>query len=213
MWDYPQATWHRYQRARIPFTVEWTRQNVGALVLPELREHARVSDTSQDAILTRFANAAGRRLEDDTRRILLTTTVQEHYDVWPWDYLGTVHLHFHPVASVTHVKYYDPDNVQQTWDSAQYDTDLVNEPARIVVAEGATLTSPSVDQRLNAVTLTYVAGYGTTLDDLPDAAVIAICQYATFLYDQQRDLSPAHDLASVERIWQAAIRELVWTAH
>lgn len=212
MYDLPQSTWHRYQHARLPFTAEWTRAGIGRLILPELREHARVDDTSQDAILTRFANAAGARLEDDTRRILLTTTIKEHYDVWPWDYLPVVHLHFSPVDSLTSIKYYDPDNVQQTWDSANYDTDLIHEPARIVIAESATVTAPSVDQRPNAVTVEYVAGYGSTLADLPDAAVIAICQYATFLFDEQRDLAPIHSRTAVERIWQSAIRELIWTA-
>jgi len=211
MWDYPQTTWHRYQHRRIPFTVDMTRKTVGGLVLPELRDHARVTDTADDAILTRFANAAGMRLEDDTRRVLLTTTVKEHYDVWPWDYLDVVHLHYSPVASLTSVEYYDSDAVQQTWAAANYDTDLTHEPARIVVADDATLTAPSIDERLNAVTVEYEAGYGSTLADLPDSAVIAICQYATFLFDQGRGLTPI-DRNAVERIWQAAIRDLVWTA-
>jgi uncharacterized phiE125 gp8 family phage protein len=202
--EYPQNTWRRHPSDALAHTTALTPTPVGPVLLGALRDHVRVLDSSQDAILIRYADAAGEQLEADARRVLLTTAVVEYYDVWPWDAAACVQLHRAPVASVDAIKYYDPDDVLQTWDSANYDTDLVNEPARIVVAENAALSSPNVDQRLNAVQIEYTAGYGTTIDDLPPLAVVAMLKYAAHQYDS-RDLDTVTD-----NVWNAAIRDLIW---
>jgi len=211
--EYPQSTWKAYERDLIPYRIELERSAVGAALLSEFKEHVRVADSSEDALLVRMLNTAARALEDDTRRLLITGTVKEYYDIWPWDFVSVVHLHRCPVVSLTSIKYYDTDDNQQTWDSANYETDLINEPARIVIAENATLDSPNIDQRPNCVVLEYECGYGTTVSNVDPEAINAIFVKAAYLYGCGRELmqQPGTE-AAVERCWQNELRRLYWSA-
>ncbi|MCA9312663.1 MAG: head-tail connector protein, partial [Phycisphaerales bacterium] len=61
--------------------------------------------------------------------------------------------------SVTSIAYVDADGNNQTLDSAQYRVDTVSEPGRIEL--DTAYTWPTTDDRLNAVTITIVAGYAS----------------------------------------------------
>ena len=208
---YPQSTWQRHQTPPLPHTVELTRVSVGASLLADFKAHLRVSGEAEDTALTRFLDTAARALEDDARRLLLTGTVKEYFDVWPWDYVGVVHPSRAPVASVTSIKYFDTSDVEQTWDAANYVADVKSEPARIVVAQLATLSSPNVDQRPNAVTIEYQCGYGAAVADLAPEVINAIFVKAAYLYARGRELGTAADAEAVERCWQNEIRRLTWS--
>ncbi len=213
MSDYPQYTWSRHtQSSVIPYSIELERLAVGPGLLDDFRDHVRVTGGSEDTALVRYLNTAARALEDDTRRVLLTGTVTEYYDIWPWDWTTVVHLTRAPVVSFTHVKYYDTDEAQQTWTSTNYDTDIINEPARIVVALSATTTSPNLDQRPNGVSIEYEAGYGSTVASLNAETVNAIFVKAAYLYGCGRELMNEGDAAATERCWQNEIRRLSWSA-
>lgn len=211
MLEYPQATWIRYQSAALPYTVEFSRLPVGTYFLDDFKAHLRVSGTGEDTALARFLNVAARALEDDARRLLLTTSVKEYFDVWPWDYLPVLHLSRAPVVSVTSVKYYDTADVLQTWDATNYVADVLSEPARIVVAELATVTSPNIDQRPNAVVVEYQCGYGAAVASLAPEIVNAIFVKAGYLYARGRELGTAAEAEAVERCWQNEIRRLTWS--
>lgn len=213
MTEYPQATWLRYQQAPIPHTVEFSRLAVGTELLDDFKVHLRVSGTGEDTALARFLNVAARSLEDDTRRLLLTAAVKEYFDVWPWDCLPVLHLSRAPVASLTSVKYYDPSDILQTWDAANYVADILSEPARIVLAERGTLPWPSVDQRPNAVIVEYACGYGATVASLPPESINAIFVKAAYLYGRGRELGTSQDAEATERCWQNEIRRLTWSMY
>jgi uncharacterized phiE125 gp8 family phage protein len=212
MLEYPQGAWNRHQTSPLPCTVELERLSVGALLLDDFKVHLRVSGTAEDSLLARFLNVAARSLEDDTRRLLLTGTVKEYFDVWPWDYLVTVQLTRAPVVSVTSVTYYDTANVLQTWSSSDYMADTLSEPARIVMAEVPTLVSPNIDQRPNCVAIEYECGYGSSVTNLPAESINAIMVKAAYLYARGRELGTAADADAVERCWQNEIRRLTWSA-
>lgn len=211
MSEYPQSTWNRYQTTPLPCTVELERLNVGADLLDDFKAHLRVSGTAEDTLLQRFLNTAARSLEDDTRRLLLTGTVKEYFDVWPWDFLTVLQLTRAPVVSVTSVTYYDTADALQTWNATNYATDVLSEPGRIVLAEAATLTSPNVDERPNAVIVEYECGYGSTVASLPPESVNAIFVKASYLYARGRELGAMADADAVERCWQNEIRRLTWS--
>ena len=211
MLEYPQSTWYRCQQAPLPRSVEVTRAAVGTGLLTDFKVHLRVSGTAEDTLLARLLDTAARALEDDTRRLLLTGTVKEYYDVWPWDYLGVLQCSRAPVISVTSVKYYDTAGVLQTWSSGNYAVDILTEPARVIVATGATVTNPGLAQRLNAVCLEYQAGYGAAVSSLAPETINAIFIKAAYLYARGRELGTMVDAEAVERCWQNEIRRLTWS--
>ena len=212
MTNYSQTTWERSLTAEVPYTVQYTSASVGALLLPDFRSHVRVDLSCEDADLARYLNTAARAFEEDTRRLLITTTVKEHFDVWPWDILSVVHLHRAPVQSITSVTYYDTDGNQQTWSSSDYNTDIINEPARIIVADNPTLSSPNLQTDLpNSATIEYVAGFGSDIEDIPPEVVNAIFMKASYLYGCGRELMFTVDESALERCWQNVIRSQVWS--
>lgn len=213
MVGYPQSSWQRHQGPALAHSLAMTRLLPGTNLLDDFKTHLRVSGTAEDGALVRFLDAAARALEDDTRRLLLTGAVTEYYDVWPFDYVDVLHLTRAPVVAVTSIKYYDTDDVLQTWASTNYTTDLLNEPARILLAELATLTSPNVDQRPNAVEVAYTCGYGSAVTDLAPETINAIFVKAAHLYARGRELGTVADSEAVERCWQNEIRRLTWSMY
>ena len=92
-----------------------------------------------------------------------------------------------PVSAVTHVKYYDSDNTLQTWDTANYDTDLKGKPARITLANNATF--PTVYDRTNAVEIKFVAGYASTsATGFPKQLLNAMYLIIGHLYENRQDV-------------------------
>ena len=199
------APFYARERAGIAYDISYSLPDLGDLLLEGFKVHIRVDHDHEDSALTRFINTAAALLQDNTRRILTTTSVVEYYDIWPWDYSAVIACHRAPVVSITSVKYYDSDAVQQTWGTGNYQTDLVRDGARIVVDPDATVNSPALDDRIHPVELTYVAGYGSTVADIPAEAVNAIFTRAAYLYDVGREIGSDVDVTAVERCWQSAI--------
>jgi uncharacterized phiE125 gp8 family phage protein len=67
-----------------------------------------------------------------------------------------------PLQSIVSVKYTDSDNVEATWDAADYLTDTDSIPGRLVLKSGASYPS-FTPQTGNAVRIRYIAG----LEDSP----------------------------------------------
>lgn len=208
--SYPQNTWSMHQRDEIPYTLSVEHSDIGQELLEEFKAHARITTNHEDQVCRRAINRAVADLEDSAATRVIIGQVTEYFDLWPWDWLNVVHLHRAPVSAIDSIKYYDTDEVQQTWAAANYDTDLVNLPARIVVAENADLSSPNLDQRPLAVEINYQAGLAVSADQLDDRTVQAIFVRATWFYGPGRDLMPDVDPAAVERCWQAEISRLQW---
>ena len=90
-------------------------------------------------------------------------------------------LLYPPLSSVTSVKYYDSDNTLQTLDSSVYLVDTYSEPGTITLAPNQSW--PSVKDRVNAVQVEYVAGYGTSSSDVPEEARQTIIALAVDMYE------------------------------
>ena len=179
--------------------IELERTSVASDLLTLAKAHLRITGTAEDTELTRYINAAARDWEDATRRLLVAKTVKEYFDEWPWTWCETVYLQRAPVTSVTSVKYYNTSDVLTTWDSSNYDTDLVGEPARIKLAENASLTAPSVDDRTNSVIIEYESGVAADAASLDAQTVNAILGRAAWFYGQGRELADTHDIEAVNR--------------
>jgi uncharacterized phiE125 gp8 family phage protein len=112
----------------------------------------------------------GRTLRVDITRVL-------NLAEW-WD--EEIYLAFPPLRSITHVKYYDTDEVLQTLASTNYRTELSTDgKSRLVWDDDADL--PDIDDRPDAVQVTFVTGYETA-ELIPRTAIHAILTKATELW-------------------------------
>ena len=89
-----------------------------------------------------------------------------------------------PVASVTHVKYFDDSDTEYTYASTNYYVDLISDQARIVLRTGKSWPTVTATRNANAYVVRYVAGYGGA-SDVPEPIVQAIKLLTSHLYENR----------------------------
>lgn len=119
------------------------------VALGDLKTHLRITSTDEDGYLRDIIKVARQRFEDETGRCLLKTTWTYRAD----ELCDKIYLHKTPVKSVTHIKYRDADDVEQTLATASYRVDIYTSPARIEIID-----MPTLKERINAVEIEFIAG-------------------------------------------------------
>lgn len=146
----------------------------------QLKDWFRVQHNAEDAQIGSLGKSARAVIEKYLRRALVTQTWKQFMDGFP----VTIELRLNPVASITHVKYYDTSGTQQTLTAdTDYVSDLAQEPARIVPAFGK-VWPPTRYGQLAQVEVQFVAGYGASTA-VPDAIITAIKDLALYWYDNR----------------------------
>lgn len=121
------------------------------ITLAEAKLHLRVDHADEDAYITSLITAARVICEQRTGRSIPVSTWVARAD----DFSDTLELPFPPLVSVTSVQYVDVYGDTQTVPSGDYRVDVYSEPCRI----GPVTEWPIADDRINAVIVTYQAGY------------------------------------------------------
>ena len=103
------------------------------------------------------------------------------------DGLNQIVLPYAPLDSVTHVKYYDSSNTQQTWtENTDYTVHtFINQKGFIEVMNN--VTYPNVYERADAIEIKFKAGYGNQADDVPEPIKTAILLILGFMYEKRED--------------------------
>lgn len=154
----------------------------------EVKNHCYITatDSATNTIITNLITAARNYGENRTWRTLVDSTYKQYLDDFPRD---IIELPRSPVISVTSIEYIDSDGNTQTVDSSNYIVDTVSEPARIERKDN--FTWPIPDDRVNAVIITYTAGYGDDTGPDPDESTvpedikIALLMHIKYLYDNR----------------------------
>ena len=169
------------------------------LTTAEVKNFLRVDSSDEDTLIGVLITAARTMAEQYTRRILMTTTIEEFFDGFP-DYRNPkdkdiLYLSRGPIQSITSVKYVDSLGTEQTVSSDNYRTDLVSEPARIVSENGWSATKDTV----NAVVVRYVVGYSSA-SDVPAALRQGMLLVISEMYENRMDTVKRLPTAS-EYLW------------
>lgn len=145
----------------------------------EVRDHLRLDDDRDEAYIKGLIAVVTNFTEKITRRALLTQTWKVFFDCFP-EY--EFELPFAPLQSVTHVKYYDANDVLQTISTAEYIVDIVREPGRITTIPYGQW--PIANYRPNAVEIQFVCGYGKA-DAVPQAIKQAMLILLSHMYENR----------------------------
>lgn len=124
----------------------------------DLKDHLRYLSTDQDTLIAEYHDAAVARIESHTRRQLLTATWKLYLSAFP----SCIEIRKSPVASISSITYLDSAGSSQTLATSYYDAFLQREPAEI--REAYAQSWPATYEREQAVTVTFVAGYGAEAD-------------------------------------------------
>ena len=150
------------------------------VTLDELKAHCRVLHNDDDDVLQACLEAAidevdgysgtlGRALINQTWRLDLRT------------FSDIIRLPLEPVSSVASITYYDGANALQTLSSDVYAS--FTDARGYAVALQSRQAWPTTYQRPDAVSVTFVAGYGATAASVPARIKAAIKLHAAFLFE------------------------------
>ncbi len=161
-----------------------TAPAVTPITLDEAKEHLRIPKaiTGDDAYLERhLIPSAWQYVEKETQRQLITATWQLTLDCFPpW----TIKVPKPNLISVTTLTYI---NTAGTSTSLTENTDFIistsSKPGRITPAY--TKSWPTTRQVMDAVTLTYTAGFGAAANSIPEDIIHAMFLLLGHFYENR----------------------------
>lgn len=137
---------------------------VEPVTLARAKLHLRVDHADEDDLITDLIATVRMECESRTQRTLVNTGWTWALDAFPSGG-GLLVPPMPPLVSLGAIQYVDPDSATQAMDWASLVLiDLISEPGRIAPISGSW---PATADRINAVTVTYTAGYGPTAADVP----------------------------------------------
>lgn len=150
----------------------------------ELKAQCRIDSSDDDTLLDGLIAAATAHLDGYSGilgRALLEQTWQRDFA----DFSDCMRMPVGDLMSAPVVTYYDIDNVQQVLSSDAYSA-LSDEIGPFITLNDG-YSWPSVATRLDAVRLTWVAGYGATAADVPAAIKHAVMLLAADWYEHREN--------------------------
>ncbi len=144
------------------------------------------TDTDMEELLESFIKSARMYAENRMWRQLVDATITYKLDDFPIAYQEfkkeIIELPRAPLISVTSIQY-ETESGTQTISDSDYRVDTTSQPARI---EPVTFW-PSANDQINAVTITYKAGYGddNSKSTVPEDIKVGIKMRVKSLYDNR----------------------------
>ena len=161
-----------------------------SLTTAEAKTHLRIDFSNDDTYIDNLVRVAEATCEKYTNRYFLDTTVIQHCDTWE----ETKILYSSPVSAVSSIKYYDNDGVLTTWTTDDYDVSLVD-PCRIALAD--TKAYPSVQDRIAAIQVEYVVGYGSAASSVPLQIKQAMLVMVAQMYENRQSVIVGRTAAKI----------------
>lgn len=150
------------------------------VTVEECKAQSRITFPDDDSLIERLIKGRVAHVEQYLQRKLITQTWKMWLDSWP---TSEIKVLFGDLQSVTHVKYTDKDEVQNTLDSAEYLVDTDSVPGRIILGYEKTWPTDTLSPK-NPIEIQFVTGFGDTADDVPqdikDAILIMVSDLYTY---------------------------------
>ena len=174
------------------------------VTLGEAKDFIRIGVNDDDTLISGLIAAAREAIEVWLGRSLITTTWDYFLDEFPntqgdfdrghtfrhhgdFKFGGTIRLPKPPLQSVTSIKHFDEDGVEQTLPTADFLVDTASIQGRITPTP--TTFWPVTQVRINAVTVRFVAGFGNDPSDIPETIRSAILLFVGDLYEHRESQS------------------------
>lgn len=158
----------------------------------DAKMHMRVESDDENDYIGALIATAVLTIEAFLRRKLITQDWKLYLDGFPfiqnYSRCRTISFPFSPVQSVTSVKYYDTNGVQQTLaPNTDYDVHIEGDPGFIVPSFSRYW--PVTRLMPNAVEIVYKVGYGDDATKIPPPIVHAVKMLANHWYENREPVS------------------------
>ena len=167
--------------------------------LDEAKKALQIGFIEDDQYITALLLAATEWSEKFQNRTFVSRTRTLVMD----NFQSVIRPPYPPLVSVTSIVYVDTAGSDQTLAAAAYRVDATSEPGRITEAYG--YSWPAVRSVTNAVTITYIAGYGNA-SKVPDDVKAAITLLAKHWYEAGESIQ---DAASSNI--PSSVKSLLWS--
>ena len=178
-----------------------TSATIDPLTYTEIRDYLRLDEGVDEALLITLLKMATQYAENHTGRALINRTYNLFIDgidevdlaLWEGTKVGPdmsirkrfIELPTTPVSSVSAITSFNDEDTETTFASSKYFLDSTREPARVYLRDGEAW--PTGLRVANGLKIVYVAGYGTSRSDVPEAIRLAILQMIAFNYEHRGD--------------------------
>lgn len=153
------------------------------VTLDEVKAALRIDGDDYDAILEPLIKTAREIAEKITGRDFINKTWKLLLDEFPCE---EIEIRKSKLQSITFVKYYDKDNVQQTLNSSVYAITESDSYSKFYKACNQSFPE-SICCRKQAVEIRFISGYGAEAEKVPQALRTAIISMIAALYQNAGD--------------------------
>lgn len=175
------------------------------LTIEEARTHLRLKTTGgshpDDSYVLKLVSAARETLEHDTKRCILTSTFLGYLHTFP---AGDIIIQQSPVSEVSKIEY-KSSSAWTEWSTAKWESDVISNPARVCPVDGESY--PSEDTTLNAVKITFAAGYANA-SAVPDQIKQAIERLIGHWYENRQEVVTGLSVSAVPMGYDDMVRRL-----
>lgn len=180
---------------------------VEPVTLEEQKEYSLIKHNQQDRILTLLIKAARRHLEQVASLALITQTRRWSLRKFPASDRPLL-LPYPPLQAVTSVTYIDAGDDSQTWDSAKYQVDSDSRPPQVLPVPDETYPAVHPD-RLAAVQIMYVCGFGDAASAVPEDLRLAVMLHVNHAYENREPILVGATPRRIEMSWWALVQQHV----
>ena len=174
------------------------------VVVAEAKTHLRVDISDDDTLIESLIVTARRSCEQIANKKFYTQTWNLLIDGFPGSNILELPKTLSPLASVTHIKYYDVDDSSSTLSADNYVVDIYSIPARIVLKTGQAWPS-DVLRVVNGVEVQVVVGFGNA-DAVPQEYKQAMLLAVGLYYENREDVIVGTVATDLPR----GIKSLLW---
>jgi len=170
--------------------IELTQPETEPVTLEGAKSHCRVDIDDADSLISSWIKAAREWCEEYTERAFITRSVKLVMDRFPSRYDrvaisrgdGLIRLPRPRLVAVTAFTYLGHGGASQTLSADDFQVDGISEPARLAPLPGYVWPTARYGA-LNAVAVTYSAGYGASANDVPASIKAAILLIVGHLHE------------------------------
>lgn len=154
------------------------------ITLSEAKAWLRVTSTAEDTLITALIKTARKQVENRTQRALITQEWQlvltsSEFNQSDLIYIGRIPLQSEPSLTVGYLT----GGAYTEMYAADFEVNYQANPAIIRI-----INKPSVDNSINAVKITFTAGYGDTAADVPEDIKTAMKYMIGHYYENRQDV-------------------------
>lgn len=148
----------------------------------EAKDHLRVTNDDEIALITGLVSAARKDLERWTGRLFITQTWDLILDGFP--HVRHIQVPRPPLQSIVSVTYVPDGGVSTTFAASNYNVDTSGDPGRVVLKREQDWPTDILESA-NGVTVQFKGGYGDNPEDVPEPIRHAILVHLATLFEHR----------------------------